>query len=200
MSNVFVFCYFSVIIIICGEYMELIINENNLELEEIQEFNSKVRALLIDNDNNILIAYYGKTILLPGGSIDLNETVEDAIIRELKEEMGMDYSKDELTYLNTLKYYQKDYPKRNGGFKNRLITTHYYVGEYRGISKQSLTEKEQKDNFRLKLVPIDILEELVLNNQNNNPRNIYFVKELIAILEYYKQSYSKLPVKRKILN
>lgn len=47
--------------------MELIINENNLKDEEIQEFNSKVRALLVDENNNILVANYGGVHLLPGG-------------------------------------------------------------------------------------------------------------------------------------
>ena len=180
--------------------MELIINEDNLELKEIQEFNSKVRALLIDENNNILIANYGNTFLLPGGSIDQGETTEEAIIRELKEETGIDYNLDELSYLNTLKYYQNNYPKRDANLRTRLITTHYFVGKYKGTSKQSLTEKEQKGNFRVELISIDNLEELVLNNQTINPRNIYFVKELLTIIEYYKQTYSKLPAKRKILN
>lgn len=180
--------------------MELIINDDNLDLKKIQELNSKVRALIIDENNNILIANYGNTILLPGGSIDPDETIENAILRELKEETGVEYSIDELTYLNTLKYYQKDYPKRDGSLQSRLIATHYFVGKYKGIRKQSLTEKEQKDNFRLELFPIDKLEELILNNQTNNPRNMYFVKELITILKYYKQACSKSPVKRMILN
>lgn len=193
-------CYNKYQYFVGGGYMELIINEDNLELKEIQEFNSKVRALLIDENNNILIANYGNTFLLPGGSIDQGEATEEAIIRELKEEIGIDYNLYELTYLNTLKYYQNNYPKRDGNLQNRLITTYYFVGRYKGISNQTLTEKERKDNFRLQLVSIDELEELVLNNQNNNPRNIYFVKELLTILEYYKQSYPKTSVKKRILN
>jgi ADP-ribose pyrophosphatase YjhB (NUDIX family) len=180
--------------------MELIINDNNLGINEIQEFNSKVRALLIDENNNILIANYGNILLFPGGSIDCNETINKAILRELKEETGIDYSIDELENLIVLKHYQKDYPKREGNLQNRLITTYYFIGKYKGISSQKLTEKEQKDNLRLELVSLDNLEELVLNNQTNNPRNLYFVKELITILEYYKHTYSKLPIKKININ
>ena len=58
-----------------------------------------------------------------------------------------------------------------------------FVGKYKGASNQSLTEKEQKDNFTLELVSINKLEKIVLNNQNNNPRNIHFVKELLTLLK-----------------
>ncbi len=168
--------------------MTITINDDNLELKDVQEFNTKVRALLTDENNNILIANYGNVILLPGGSIDGDEGIEVALTRELKEEVGVEYSKEELTYLSTIEYYQKDYPKRNGQLQNRLIKTHYYIGTYKGINKQSLTEKEQKDNFRLELVPLDELENIVLNNNNSNPRNRYFIKELLTIITYYNKT------------
>ena len=43
--------------------MSLIINDDHLMLSDI------------DDNNNILIANYGHVILLPGGSVDENETI-----------------------------------------------------------------------------------------------------------------------------
>ena len=176
--------------------MDIVINDDNLKLEEVNEINNKVRSLLIDEDNNILVANYYGIYLLPGGSMDKEESKETALIRELKEETGTNYSIDEFTYLCTINYYQKNYPKRNGKFKNRLLTTHYYVGKYKGLSMQSLTESEKTGNFKLELIPLDKLEEIITNNKNNNPRNIYFIKELITVLKYYNDN----PNKRMILN
>ena len=54
-----------------------------------------VAAALIDADNRVLLAQRpkGKTLEglweFPGGKIDLNERPEDALIRELKEELGI---------------------------------------------------------------------------------------------------------------
>ena len=72
--------------------MKLIINDDNLRLDEVQEFNSKARAILVDEDNRILIANYGNVVLLPGGKIDDGETIYKAITRELSEELGQDYN------------------------------------------------------------------------------------------------------------
>ena len=78
---------------------------------------------------------------------------------------------------------------------------------YKAINKDSrkLTEKEQKGNFRLELVSFDDLENMILKNVNDNPRNIYFQKELLnhmTIEEHYKyyekQGYSKNEIIKKV--
>jgi len=173
--------------------MKLIINEDNLLLNEVQEFTTKVRAILVDEYNRILIANYGNVILLPGGKVDEGETESEAITRELSEELGKNYNFNELEFFVTLNYYQKYYPKIDGTFQNRLLKTHYFVGSYKGIDKDSrkLTEKEQKGDFRLELVSMEDLENMILKNVNDNPRNIYFQKELLSILTSYKKYKTK---------
>ena len=94
--------------------IDLIINEGNLEINEINESNSKVRAILIDEENRVLIANYGGVILFPGGSIDNGENINQAIIRELYEETGAIYEEADLTFLIQLDFFQRNYVKRNG--------------------------------------------------------------------------------------
>ena len=168
--------------------MSIIINDEQLPKEEVTEYTAKVRALLVDDNCQILIAKYGNIILLPGGSVDEDEFANASIIRELQEETGIDYEITELDYLNNILYYQKDYPKRDGTTTNRLVQTHYFIGQYKGmnLNKQSLTEKERKDGFKLELIPIVELESMIKHNENDNPRNKYFQKELLTILRYYK--------------
>ncbi len=165
----------------------MVINDSGLCRSEIQEFNSKVRAFLIER-NNVLIANYGGVILLPGGSIDQGEDMETALIRELEEEIGIKYIPGELRYLEQVEYYQRDYPTRKGSKQNRLVTTHYFVGKYKGMGKQALTAKEKECGFSLQLVPLEQLREIILNNNSTNPRRAFFTKELLVALDCFSKA------------
>ena len=167
------------------------INDDNLTKFEITLEEEKVRAVLI-KDNNILVANYGGNILLPGGKVDKGENVYSAIIRELKEEIGIDYYIDELEPLLNLEYYQRNYPTREGIIKNRKIITNFFLGEYKGINLDNtrLTKKEKNGKFELKLVNIDDLN-MFLNQENTNPRNKFFVRELQEVLKNIEELENK---------
>lgn len=169
--------------------MNIIINDDNLKISDIEETNIKVRAILINTNNKLLIANYGGIYLLPGGKVDDNENLAEALTRELKEETGIIYNENELKYLCTINYYQKNYLKRDNTVKNRLVKTHYYIGNLKNIpqKKQELTDKEIKGNFKLEYIPLNKLKNIIINNEINNPRNIYFQKELLKIIEYYNK-------------
>lgn len=164
--------------------MNLILNDENLQLDEVNEFNSKVRAILVDNENRVLVANCGGIFLFPGGSIDDDENIAESIIRELQEETGTSYETGDLTFLTQLDFFQKNYVKRDGTKANRLIRTYYFIAQCKPVELQSqkLTEKEKKDGFKLEIVPICELKKIVLENQNSNPRNIYFQREMIEVV------------------
>ena len=41
------------------------------------------------------------------------------------------------------------------------------------LDSQNLTDKEREGNFHLALFDLEHIEQIVLNNNSNNPRNIY---------------------------
>ena len=173
--------------------MEIItINENNLISNDINETKTKVRAILIDDDK-ILISNYGGVMLLPGGSIDVGETKIEALIRELKEETGMLYSTSDLQKLFILNHYQANYKTRDNNLINRLVTTEFYIGKFKGIDEFNIrkTEKEKKDNLYLELLTLKEILKKLKNNNNQNPRKPFFDREIKEAIKVYKKTLTK---------
>ena len=164
------------------------LNDNNLTLNDISKFEHKSRAILMQDDM-ILVANYGGVILLPGGKVDedKNESSKLALIRELKEETGVNYTLDELTQVLNLKWFQSNYPTRSKDVINRYLETDYFVADFKGLDLNNVhrTEKEQKDGFSLKLISIEEFTR-TLSVSSDNPRKRFFDKENEVVIDTIK--------------
>lgn len=72
-----------------------------------------VGALIVNQNGEVLLVHskkWGEKYTVPGGHIELGERAEDAIVREVKEETGLDSEVDELLILQQA-IYPKDYHK-----------------------------------------------------------------------------------------
>lgn len=178
--------------------MQTIINNDHLLLSDVHEYEAKTRAILYDDDKHLLIANYNGAFLFPGGTIEKEESIKDALTRELEEETGYKYNQNELDYFTCLSQFQYNYPKTNGTFKNRLIDTYYFIGKCKGIlpSNQKLTPREQKDHFKLNFFTPDEIFKLMKIN-NNNPRSQFFKNEISEILNIYLENKNEITRIRK---
>lgn len=166
---------------------KIVINDFDLADYEIDSRNTKVRALLVHNDQ-ILVSNYGTAVLLPGGKIDYPETKEEALLRELKEETGIDYNFNELNELFLLEYYQKQYHTRRNTIENRLVRTYFYYGHFKGVNENEVhrTENEILGNFHLELMNFDALQRRITETCID-PRDIYFNREMDTAIKVYKK-------------
>ena len=161
--------------------MIITLNTNTLNRREVDIKKSKVRAFLTINDK-VLVAHYDDVVLLPGGSIEKGESPYDAIVRELKEEIGVTYEKEELTPKAVIIQYQPDYITKNNEKVTREVTTVIYEGKFKGmdLNNTNRTKEEIEDHFYLELLSSDKLDEL-LKEETNNPRKEYFNEEMNAV-------------------
>lgn len=95
------------------------------------------------------------TYYIPGGKREGNETDEETLIRECKEELDIDIKE------NTIKYYGTFQAQAHGKAEGILVKMTCYMAEFEGILKASSEIQEMKwldySNLDVKISPVDEL-------------------------------------------
>mgnify|MGYP005811365921 CR=1 FL=1 len=161
---------------------ETIYNYDYLNEEDITEISTRVKALIINSDKEILLGKSDISYQFPGGHLEDNESLIEALKREVLEETGIKISDEEIdrpfykvTYLN------KDYPVKG---VNRKSEIYYYVvntDKEIDLSKMKLTENETKNNYRVEGMPL--LSSIDIISKNDNDRVIE--RDMIDAIEEY---------------
>ena len=172
---------------------EIIINEDNLKDKDINKTTLKARAVIINDQEEISIAYYAGLYLLPGGKVHEDERPLTCLKREVKEETGIKLKITDQEPELIVKHYIKDYPVRDKEQEvyNRLIETYYYfTNDNQDIDNKqlNLTESEISKGFSIKRVKLKDVNKLLASNNSNNSRNKYFTNELLTVLKELKQT------------
>lgn len=163
----------------------LINNEHNLEESEIDEVVKRVKVLLVNSNNELLLGYSHNTYQFIGGHVE-DEELEEAIIREVKEETGIEL--DELTTYNhfaVFNGYYKDWPSIG---KNRKTEIYYYEVKtdlLANLENTSYTEHEKSGNFKLKYISIDNVINELKDNAIKYGDDKGIAKEMIDIMNLY---------------
>lgn len=164
----------------------IIINNDNLNEEEITDFTTKVKLLLINSNNELLLGYSNNEYQFPGGTQEDGESLIDTVKRELMEETGIEI-KDYLleSFAKSTGYY-KDWPKIG---RNKKVEIYYYeirTDEKPNIKKMNLTEMERKNNFELRYVLLNEAEFVLEENMLEYGDVHGIGKEMINLLKIYK--------------
>ncbi len=179
------FYFFYVIIYMVMVVRELFINNNNLHKEEIDEEVIRVKGLLINDKNEILLGYSNNTYQFPGGHLEFGETIKDCLKREIKEETGMDVNIKDLDPFMSIKYFSKNY--FNTG-KNRCNRLYYFVVKTNNkinLDETNYTKEEIAGNYTLKYINLKDVEQELLSNINNNPKCKTITYEMIEVINEY---------------
>lgn len=167
---------------------EKIINDEIINENEVDEVAVRVKAIIINSDNEFLLAHSYNTYQFPGGHVEANEPLIPALNRELMEETGLDFKLEQtaLKPFYSIIHYSRNY--RDTG-KNRKNIIYYFLIKTNTLYNQqtcNLDQVEQGGDFELLYVPYSQLETLLIKSISNNPINELIVKEMLEILDVIK--------------
>ena len=159
-------------------------NDDNLTKGEIDETVIRTKALIINSKNEILLGYSNKTYQFPGGHLDEGETLSECLIREIKEETGIELENKIYVPFFLTRYYSKNY--RNS-LKNRENIIYYFIintDVSYNLENTSYDEGEKLGNYELKYIPLNKVKDVLMNSINDNPINEVITKEMLDALKY----------------
>lgn len=168
---------------------ELFINRHNLEDKEIDEVVTRVKALIINSNNEMLLGYSYNCYQFPGGHVEEGENISKALVREIKEETGMDIKQKELKPFMMLKYYSKNYLNKG---KNRCNKLYYFVINTDcsvNLAETNYTDEEIDGNFELRYINVEDVEEVLIDNCNKYPKYKGITYEMLQAFSEYENRY-----------
>lgn len=166
---------------------EIIYNYNLLEEQEITKRIIRLKALIINSNNEILLGYAHKTYQFPGGHLEDGEDYNVALKREVEEETGLVIDTSNLTPFLSIKHYIKNY---NETETNCSVEIYYYIintDKKYNLSNTNYDKWEQLGNFELKYIPISNLEKTLLESVEDNKVNVIITEEMLEALQEYKK-------------
>lgn len=161
-------------------------NDDYLSEFEITKTTRKVRAFVYNPETEeALLVHYDGLYMLPGGSIDENETRETAIIRELLEQTGIEITEEDLTPYLVLDNYDKQYFDCNSGLVNRRTETVFY----KVLTTKSIDETKKKltdsKKHSVEFVSINNMKNIVESNDTDNYKRKQFDREILTAINAF---------------
>lgn len=163
---------------------EVLLNYDNLDIKDIDEVVVRTKALIIDDNDNILLGYCNNVYQFPGGHLNDGETIDECLIREVMEETGIDIKDIPHKLFMRTTYRTKNYRDTK---LNRQNEIYYYIVrtnlKYNKMNTR-LDEYEKDGNYTVKEISLkDVYKTLETNKKSHIGKII--ADEMIEALKEY---------------
>lgn len=143
---------------------QIIINEYNMKDEEINDTETRVKAILVNDKDEVLLGYAKNVYQFIGGHVEEKESLLETIEREIQEETGitMKIDKKEKPVFHYAKY--SKVPENN---QNKKMEIYYYLlkcNEQINYDKTNYTKEEKENNLELRYIPVSSLKQEIIEN------------------------------------
>lgn len=163
-------------------------NEDHLLEEEIERKVQKTRGVILNEQGKALLVKYAGILMLPGGKIEEEKTIE-ALKREILEESGIErIALKEEPFLRIDNYNRNYYDRKLGKHINRLTVTYFYFGETKekiNEEKQILSQNEKSGNFSISFENLSVIRYLIENNKTDDIKRKNFNREMLTVLNEF---------------
>lgn len=163
---------------------KIIYNIDNLTDEDINHTATRIKAVITNSKNEILICYSNNNYFFPGGHLEKGESIEECLTREIKEEVGITLPIMKRNPFMSIEHYNKDYPSE--GINTKSVAYYYSINEdiIPNLDNTNLTEEEKRGNFSLKYIDKNKIIKILQDSIKDCSR-VKVVEDTINVLKEY---------------
>lgn len=169
---------------------EIIINDNNLSDSDILKKVIRVKGMLINSRNKVLLVYNNYTYQFPGGHLKDKEAIEDCLKREIKEEIGIDVVIDSSPFL-CIKTYDNNYCETGSKVLNIIYYYKIYTDEIPNINNTHYDELELLSEFKLFYVSLSGLRSFLIKAKKEEKIEMTIYREIMYTIDIYEEVFGR---------
>lgn len=150
------------------------INKNFVELDiSKMKFRISVNGVLVEN-NKVLLSKQKGFYFLPGGGMEICETIEETLVREFKEETGYEVKMGEIVEC------RHDFWLTYSSEQCNMILLYYLVKRIGGeLSTDGFDDYEKQFASLAEWINIDEIEKIEFYNSRDSRKIIYKAVEIL---------------------
>lgn len=169
---------------------KIVINDNNISDSEIESKVIRVKGLIINSQGKILLAHNNNTYQFPGGHLEDYEDMDHCIIREIKEETGIDVKLKETAFL-CIETYDNNYFGTGKKVLNTIYYYRFFTDDMPNFNETHYDELELATDFNLFYVNFDDLENFLKKNMDDGMLDLAIGREMIHVYNVYQELYNE---------
>lgn len=164
------------------------INDDHLDITDLDYEVIRVKGIIINNNDEVLVAHNNNTYQFPGGHQEKDEDMEEALVREIKEETGINISDFNGPFMQIVTY-SKDYFHTGKNVCNKIYYYRILSNDVPNLEETNYDELESQTDFRLFYVSMSELEDFLKKSMDDSTIDASIGKEMLLVLEEYQKIY-----------
>lgn len=170
------------------------LNPNKLTMKDIDREQHRVKVLLFNSKDEVLLCKINGVYNFIGGHIEGNETSVETAQREIKEETGISMKLEDFSApFFKLQSFEKNYYNSS---RNYFTTIEFIEGKTDkpiDLNSTNLDSEEKKKIFQLEYIAYKDLSNILEGNRDASKKENreFIIDEMQAVLKVYKRENNK---------
>ena len=169
----------------------ILINNKSLNKEDLDYKVIRVKVFFVNSNNELLLAHNNGTYQLIGGHLKKNETIDDCLIREIREETGI-YLKGTSTPFLNITTYDENYFGTGKKVENSIYYYRVVSDAIPDLNNTEYDDIELQSEFNLFYIKLSEFETFIKNCITEKNIDKTIANEMLIALDEYDYLYGGL--------